>query len=72
VVVHGRLNAQTWTSSAGVEVTSFEVEATLVGHDLSRGTTQFTRSPAGGAQPSPAGDGRVDERPVEAAEEVAA
>ena len=29
VVVHGKLNAQVWTNSAGMEVTSFEVEATL-------------------------------------------
>jgi hypothetical protein len=26
-------------------VTSFEVDATMVGHDLSRGTSQFTRTP---------------------------
>lgn len=44
VVVHGRLNAQTWTNSAGIEVTSFEVDATFVGHDLNRGTSAFTRS----------------------------
>ncbi|MFC4786924.1 single-stranded DNA-binding protein [Nocardioides sp. MAHUQ-72] len=44
VVVHGRLNAQTWTNSAGVEVTSFEVDATLVGHDLGKGVSQFTRT----------------------------
>jgi single-strand DNA-binding protein len=43
VVVHGRLSAQTWTNKAGVEVTSFEVDAAFVGHDLNRGTTQFTR-----------------------------
>lgn len=44
VVVHGRLNAQLWTSSAGVEVTSFEVDAAFVGHDLNRGIGQFTRT----------------------------
>jgi single-strand DNA-binding protein len=44
VVVHGRLNAQTWTSSAGIEVTSFEVDAAFVGHDLNRGVGQFTRA----------------------------
>jgi single-strand DNA-binding protein len=44
VVVHGRLNAQTWTSSAGIEVTSFEVEAAFVGHDLNRGVGRFTRA----------------------------
>jgi single-strand DNA-binding protein len=44
VVVHGRLNAQTWTNAAGVAVTSFEVDALLVGHDLNRGASQFTRN----------------------------
>jgi single-strand DNA-binding protein len=43
VTVHGRLTAHTWTSKAGVEVTTFEIEATAVGHDLNRGTSQFRR-----------------------------
>ena len=52
VVVHGRLNAQVWTNSAGIEVTSFEVEAIFVGHDLNRGTSSFTRAAvAAPAQP---------------------
>lgn len=55
VVVHGRLNAQTWTNSAGVAVTSFEVDALLVGHDLNRGTSRFTKAgvtrPLGGDAP---------------------
>ncbi len=53
VVVHGRLNAQVWTSSAGVEVTSSEVDAAFVGHDLNRGVPAFTRT----AKPEP---GRAD------------
>ena len=44
VAVHGRLNAQVWTNSAGIEVTSFEVDALLVGHDLNRGVGSFTRT----------------------------
>jgi single-strand DNA-binding protein len=55
VFVHGRLRAQTWTNSAGIEVTSMEVEATVVGHDLTRGTSTFVRAqraaPAPGADP---------------------
>lgn len=43
VVVHGRLNQTTWVNSDGVEVTSLEVDATFVGHDLNRGTTSFAR-----------------------------
>lgn len=45
VVVHGRLTVSVWVNAQGVEVTSFEVDATLVGHDLSRGTSAFTRTP---------------------------
>ncbi len=43
VVVHGRLTQSTWVNSEGVEVTSLEVDATFVGHDLNRGRTVFTR-----------------------------
>jgi single-strand DNA-binding protein len=45
VVVHGRLNVSVWVNAQGAEVTTFEVDATMVGHDLSRGTSQFTRTP---------------------------
>ena len=44
VVVHGRLKAETWTNRAGIEVTTFEVEASFVGHDLNRGTSSFVRT----------------------------
>lgn len=45
VFVQGRLRAQTWTNSAGIEVTGYEVDAVVVGHDLNRGTSRFTRTP---------------------------
>jgi single-strand DNA-binding protein len=45
VVVVGRLRASTWTNAQGVAMTSFEVDAQVVGHDLNRGTTVFTRTP---------------------------
>lgn len=45
VVVHGRLSVSVWTNTDGAEVTSLEVDATMIGHDLSRGTTAFTRTP---------------------------
>ncbi len=62
VVVHGRLNAQTWTSSAGIEVTSFEVDAVFVGHDLNRGVGRFTRAvrPAPEAPPDSAAEAPQD------------
>jgi single-strand DNA-binding protein len=43
VVVHGKLSAHAWTNKAGLEVTTFEVEAAFVGHDLNRGTSEFHR-----------------------------
>lgn len=45
VVVHGRLEVQRWVNSAQVEVTSLVVEATSVGHDLTRGVSQFRKTP---------------------------
>jgi single-strand DNA-binding protein len=45
VVIHGRLSADTWTNSAGIEVSSMKIEATFVGHDLTRGVSRFTRNP---------------------------
>ena len=45
VVVHGRLNARTYVNKSDVEVTSFEVEAVFVGHDLNRGTSAFSKTP---------------------------
>lgn len=60
VVVHGRLQVTTWTNAAGLEVTTCEIEATLVGHDLTRGTSAFTRArperPASSAEEAPAGE----------------
>ena len=75
VVVFGKLNAEVWTNKAGIEVSSLTVDATFVGHDLNRGTSQFTKSPrpeqSGPAQPESAaaeeaGDSRgsTEERPA--------
>ena len=46
VIVHGRLHTRTYTNKDGVEVTSLEVEALLVGHDLSRGISAFSKRPS--------------------------
>jgi single-strand DNA-binding protein len=43
VVVHGRLSTRLWTNRSGVDVTTFEIDAAFVGHDLSRGTSSFRR-----------------------------
>lgn len=45
VFVQGRLSARTWTTKEGVEVTTSEVDATVVGHDLNRGRADFSRTP---------------------------
>jgi single-strand DNA-binding protein len=45
VVVHGRLRLSTWVDGNGVEQQTWEVVATSVGHDLTRGTSQFARPP---------------------------
>jgi len=52
VVVHGRLTQSTWVNSEGVEVTSLEVDATFVGHDLNRGRSVFTRERRAESQPA--------------------
>jgi single-strand DNA-binding protein len=44
VVVHGRLDTRTYVNGNDVEVLSFEIDAVHVGHDLSRGTSAFTRN----------------------------
>jgi single-strand DNA-binding protein len=44
VVVHGRLTQSSWVNQEGVEMTSLEVDASFVGHDLNRGTSDFTRN----------------------------
>ena len=44
VVVHGRLTARSYVTKAGVEAVGFDVDALLVGHDLSRGTSAFTKA----------------------------
>lgn len=45
VVVQGRLEMRKYVNSQGIEVEAMEIDATAVGHDLARGTSQFTRSP---------------------------
>ena len=54
VFVQGRLRAQNWVTNTGAEVTSYDVDAVVVGHDLSRGTTVFSRPPRGDVAPAPA------------------
>lgn len=45
VVVHGRLRSESWTREDGQSTTTLLVEASMVGHDLCRGTSTFVRAP---------------------------
>lgn len=53
VIVHGRLRTETWTPEGGAPTTTLAVDATLVGHDLTRGCSHWWRAPA----PGPGVDG---------------
>ena len=72
VVVHGKLSAQSWTNAAGAEVTTFEVEAAFVGHDLNRGTSTFAKAlrPAGGEGQGIAAEGGAPQAPEMAGDAV--
>ena len=70
VVVHGKLTAHVWTNKAGLEVTTFEIEAAFVGHDLNRGTSTFVRrKPAAAVAEVAVGD-TPDEAPAATTEEA--
>ena len=44
VVVMGKLRTHTWTNPEGERLDRLVVEATGMGHDLTRGTSAFTRT----------------------------
>lgn len=64
VVVHGRLRSRTYDDKDGVSRTSLEVEASTVGHDLTRGVARFTKATGTTREelpaPVPADDARPD------------
>jgi single-strand DNA-binding protein len=45
VIVTGRLRTHTWTDDSGESRSRVILEAFSVGHDLTRGTTTFTKNP---------------------------
>lgn len=69
VVIHGRLSAETWTNKAGIEVTSMDIEALFVGHDLTRGVSRFTRNPRSAGTDTAAGEASSAAMPVETSAE---
>jgi single-strand DNA-binding protein len=58
VIVHGRLRTDVWKREDGQSSVTHVVEATYVGHDLTRGTTAFTKA-ARSEQPSSTEDEQV-------------
>lgn len=44
IVVHGRMNLKDWSDADGRSGTDAEIDARVVGHDLMRGTSLFSRS----------------------------
>jgi single-strand DNA-binding protein len=44
VIVVGRMYTRDWTDDAGTHRVMYELEAVAIGHDLSRGMSQFVRS----------------------------
>jgi single-strand DNA-binding protein len=56
VVVVGRFEVRSFVNAQGLEVQSFEIDATHVGHDLSRGTSTFVRPP----RPDTVGESRPE------------
>jgi single-strand DNA-binding protein len=55
VIVHGRMRLSTWVDANGVERETWEIVATTVGHDLTRGTSTFVK-PERATQAVPAGE----------------
>ncbi len=68
VVVHGRLRVNSYDDKEGQQRTTVEIDATAVGHDLSRGTTQLTKMSFG-----PSAERQIaNELAAESADELAA
>jgi single-strand DNA-binding protein len=65
VVVHGRLRTDTWKREDGELSSTLQIEASLVGHDLSRGTSTFLRT-----QRSDRTDSEVDQEAEAMAREI--
>lgn len=51
VLVTGKLRTHAWTNGDGERFDRLVVEATSLGHDLTRGTTSFTKSERSEAEP---------------------
>jgi single-strand DNA-binding protein len=61
VIVHGRLRTDSWKREDGQVNSTLAIEASLVGHDLSRGTSAFVRTP----RPEPRNEAEVEQEVAE-------
>lgn len=61
VLVHGRLTHRTYVNKSEVEVISLEIDAICVGHDLTRGCSQFLKAPPRETVPRPTAEARSAE-----------
>lgn len=60
VAVHGRLEERRWTDREGNPRRTTQLVAEYVGHDLSRGTASFARTPRSSAPPVEEAAGAAD------------
>ncbi len=60
VVVHGRLRTETWTPDEGPASMTLQVEASLIGHDLTRGISHFIKAPRPDRRPDDVEDATGD------------
>jgi single-strand DNA-binding protein len=65
VIVTGRLRTHEWTDDSGEQHSRVILEAFSLGHDLSRGTTTFTKTPPRSESLSPAESRPAETRPAE-------
>jgi single-strand DNA-binding protein len=65
VVVHGRFRTSEWEGDEGTRV-DLVIDATSVGHDLTRGTAEFTRAFGDAALANDPDEPAPDEEPAEA------
>lgn len=63
VVVAGRLRVFGWVSDDGISHEMLIIDAETIGHDLTKGTTQFTRSAQAAATPAADLPGKVTAAP---------
>lgn len=69
IIVIGKLRAERWSGDDGHERRRDVLEATMVAHDLSRGTAAFQRNDRPAVRPEPAGDAQGHEQSTESSAE---